>query len=674
MNSFFSPRPAKIVATARPMKDEVYDLRGLNMVTPDQIIDGGKLSGETPYALNFRMFSEESEDQRTAVMTRKGVSRLFGPEDTSDTPLDVESSDPVDGEQVFSSSVHYLSPFSVPSYSLPYGKYCMTTLKVSIKKSSGTIESINVDVRRNVGGAAGPVIASSSFLRTSVTGSFTQVTAYFVDAPEMDSEGDYFFEFYLVGSEDAYCTLEVSSTPGGYYKDVSDPSNPWVSSGNSLVFESPCYRSGTVLGAYRRNVKGEIPTTIMATGHGDLISFDNNGNTSLVMAYAPGYNRLSNKFRFSQVDDRTFFVNGDIQPRYWDGSSLHTLGGASSGSQLTFTWKNRLFFVKDGRFEFTDIISSVSDTENFPPTNFFYVKEPESPDQPVAAIVFQDTLVIFTRETKYIALLQGDSISGLTIREVQGSKGTYSQETIATDNDYVYFLSDDKQMRRFNGVSDEIISDKVFPEIGASLNPELNSYIHIYRNEVKYYYAKSPSAVINRCLTFNVKYEQWYLDTGKEVSRSIEYNLEDNRIVEFSSKTYLAMNGNTGFSDMGKPIDFKYWTAYKNYGSGAAKDRIKRFRPILKILRNFSMLVGKDINFQNSPDMRVHLVSGGGATYGGGAKYGDGSKYGSSKMTDTPVGMSGRGRHTQYRFQKNGVDTPVMLYGYIALFKQGKDK
>jgi hypothetical protein len=88
------------------------------------------------------------------------------------------------------------------------------------------------------------------------------------------------------------------------------------------------------------------------------------------------------------------------------------------------------------------------------------------------------------------------------------------------------------------------------------------------------------------------------------------------------------------------------------------------------------MWVGRDIDFQKKPDMRAYAVSGEGATWGGGATWGANSSnptiWGSTRLVDRASPMSGRGKYTQYRFEKKGVDTPIELYGYIAIYKAGR--
>lgn len=680
----FSPRPVQIHGGTESLKDEVYNLSGLNMVTPDELIDTAtrrfnrQYLGQSPYTINSRMLSRDADQQRFAIGTRKGNSNFFGLENTTDTPLTVQNVAAQTGEVMFSATQSVASPIAVGVSALGYGFYCFGLIDLKIRKTAGAIEAINIQICRDNAGIPGTVIATSSFDLNSVTTSITTVRAKFIDAPSLNSAGEtLWMVLSLTNAPTAQCFVQTSAASTGLKMNTATTGNPWVAAGaNSFVlYAAPCYRSGMVLGAHRRVVTGETPTTIVATGYGNLIKFDNTLTNGLVYSYAPGYNVTSHKFRFNQQDNWSIFVNGVIQPSYWDNTSVTTLSNAPATATHVLSWKNRLFMVVGNKVSFTDLLTTLANANSWPAVNYFYPNTPNDPDYITAAIIFQDNMIVFTKETKYIVRMTGAGISSITITQVRGSKGAISQECVATDGNYVYFIASDYRMYRFNGVSDSLISDNVEPEIRAAQTPELLSSLQVHNNIVRYRYARTPSAQVDRTLIYDVTHAEWFLDTGRPIAFSIQHNLEDHRIVEFSSNTTLAMLGDTNYSDMGKPIDFKYWTNYKAYGSGAAKKRVRRFRPIIKAFGTpFYIKVGKDIDFQNTPDLRDYLVSAAGHTFGDGHVFGDGSVFGGSSMVNGPAGMSGRGKHVQYRFEKNGVNTLTMIYGYIALYKRGRNK
>jgi hypothetical protein len=286
--------------------------------------------------------------------------------------------------------------------------------------------------------------------------------------------------------------------------------------------------------------------------------------------------------------------------------------------------------------------------------------------------------VIFTHETKHI--LYGSDIGSFTRKEAIGTKGAVTQEAIVADRNYIYFMADDKHIYRFNGVEDEILSEVVEPEL-QTITDVTKVRLHLYRNQLRVYYAKGTDTQPTNMLLLELskkdsnKYLQWFADTGRAVLGSLEWTQDNNQLIEFSSKVGAMYLGETTDSDLGKAIDMKYWTKYKLYGSGMAKDRIKRFRLFVRPSdAPYVLRVGKDIDFNNDPTMVNYTVDGGGTKWGN-FVWGDGSLWGnSSEFIDNKVAMSGRGKFTQYRFECAEVESPVELYGYGSLIKSGRPR
>lgn len=675
------------VPLSQTAKDEVYALSGLNMVTPDQIIDlatrrfNRQFLGQSPYTINSRMLARDTNEQRVAIRTRKGSSMLFSKDkSTIETPLVVASASSISaGEIMFSSTQQAASPISVPVYFLKYGLYSLHYMDLYVRKDPGYIESVQIRYWSDNAGLPGQLVAETSINPANLATGHSKQTVYLMDAPDVSSNQKLWMTMDVIGDTAVKCYVQTSAAQGGLYRDSTSASNPWFPTHSSAIYATQLYRSGSVMNAFRRNVPNEIPTTLVATGYGDVISFADDGTEKIVYPYSSSYEDYGNKFRFLQSATLTIISNGVIQPQQYNGTTVTPLSAAPVGGKDFLMWQGQVICHVGNRFSFTNFIYVNSDVNVWPSVNFFYPNNPLDPDQVVGVAIMKNELFIFTQRTKYRATM--NPVVGkdsLNIVEVTGTKGGVSQDTIAVHGDLIYFLSSDKQIYTFNGSQDspQPLSNNVQPEIQSAQNPQLLSHLTVINNEVRYYYAKSPNTTTNHMLLFDLVYGEWFFDTDRNVSFSITYPLEGSPLIEFSSQTTMAFLGNQNYDDCGKPIDFKYWTNYKAYGSGAAKKRIKRFRPILKISgRRFTMRVGKDMDFSNNPDMRPYIVNGGMTTYGEGAQYGDGiSKYGGEPLVDSLSGMSGRGKHIQYRFEKRGVNTPVELYGYIALFREGTNK
>lgn len=666
MLSAFTPKRGNAQATAQPAVEETYDLRGLDLITPDEIMGPGR----SPWTINSRMRARNDGENRVANRTRKGSANLSTPVGQT---LDTQNVTVNTGDLAFSTTAVIAQPL------VPGTTAALTRLDTAIKKISAATGHIIVEVYTNNGGIPGSMIAQGSILANQVTTSYAYLTAYFIDAPTLISGTTYWVVYYIQDNgTGSYYLSQTAQVGAADLLSNNVIAGAWNTIAGSIQYKSYLSTPGGVTGFHLRYPSDGNNRIIFSQG-ANVYAVPK--NTGVATAFDTGLNSSAKTYRFCQVQDKTIYCNGFDQLRWWDGTATPTNLNNVPTNQPTHVipWKNRLFVVSGGnRVDFSDLLSY----ESYPSVNFFYVPDPKSPDLIAGATVFQDNLVFLTHKTKHIII--GSDISNFTRKESVGTKGALSQEAIASDRNFVYFMSDDLMIYRWNGVSDQLISDLMQPEFQGIVDPS-SVRLNIYRNQLRVSYAKSPSATANRTAIYDLQLQEWFLDTDHPVNGYSSLYLDKNELVEFSSLVGRVYYGEAQGSDLGKKIDWKFWTNYKTYGyrrrtgqsfgGASAKKRIKRFRPVVRIQQaNYTMLVGKDMNFANNPDMRPYTVSGGGATWGGGGKWGDGSKYGSAKQLQTRAGMSGRGEHIQYRFERKGVETPVELYGYIAQYKTGKQK
>lgn len=651
MRSSFGRSPRNITASSVTKIDETYDLRGLNMVMPDQIMP----AGESPFTINSRMYAREEEDTRVANRTRKGSIQFTAP--IGET-LDAKNITANSGDLPINTTRVVAQPFTIEASG------ALTKFDVEIRRTPGATGHVRVDICTDNGGVPGQVIAESSILSSAITDTYQYLPALLMDAPNVTLGESYYGLVYI--QDNGSGTYEVRQTADAGALDLMslDQGISWASLGVSFHFKAYVSPTGGIKGYHRRYPSNGQNRTLFAA-NGSIYSAQDNG---VVTEIDSGLNTGTSFVRFGFVDDKSFWCNGINAPRWWDGNAVSNIPGAPLGASLLKMHQGRMFALTDRTlFRFSDLY----DFGTWPSVNFFYVPDPKSSDPVVGARTFQDNLVILTHETKHI--VYGSDISSFTRKEAIGTKGGVSDEAIAVDRNNLYFMADDGSVNAFNGISDKDVSGKMQPEF-SSIVDKSKVRFHLYNNMLRVYYAKAPSPVNNRMALYDIAYDQWFMDTGRIVSGSLEWNQDDSELIEFSSQIPWLFRGDTGGNDLGKPIDWKYWTNYKKYGSGASRKRVKRFRPVLRTVdANYTMLVGKDMDFANRPDMREYIVSGGGAKWGS-FVWGDGTKYGRNKMIDKQSAMSGRGRHIQYRFERKGVDTPVELYGYIAQIKEGRPK
>lgn len=675
MQSAFTPaRPNAPLVT--PAVDENYELAGLNLRDPDEIMP----PGETEFTINSRMFAREEGDSRVANRTRQGATFLSTPVGQALSTHNTATASV--GDLAFGDLADGTRRLLAQQYTAT-DTGALTQLDIELRKDSGSSGVAIVGIYTDKSGLPGTQIAEGSVRGNLLTTSQAFYSAYFIDAPPIASGTLYWIVVFLQdnGRGDYY----INQSTGSGIRGSVDDGLTWgtIIGSGEMRFKTYISTPGQTKGWTTR-----YPSTgsnlIMFSQLAAIYSTTKAGATPT--AVDTGLNSLATYTRFEQVDDLTIWVNGLNNARWWDGTNSPTdvpnvpSPTGTAPSNVIF-WQNRLFFMTDvNRVDFSDLVTDTASL-TFSSVNFFYVPTPKSADHMTGWLVFQDNLTVFTHETKHIII--GSDISTFTRREAVGTKGAVSQEAICADRNFVYFMATDGQIYRWNGSTDELLSDKVFPELSGIVD-KTKVRLAIRNNQLRVYYAKAPSSFNNQMLLLDLQLNQWFMDTERACQGSTNLSLDNNELIEFSSLVGQCYLGENEFSDLGKRLDWKYWTNYKTYGyrrrsgqtvgGGSAKKRIKRFRPIIRTANvDYTMMVGKDMDYANRPDMREYIVAGGGAKFGQ-FLWHDGTRWGKTPQIDNLAGMSGRGKHIQYRFERLGVDTPVDLYGYIAQYKIGAQK
>ncbi len=658
MNSAFtatrSPKRKKV--GTKPFLDEVYDLRGLNLSDPDQVTQ----EGESPKAENCRMYARNDDEKRVAIRTRKGSRRLSVPIGEA---LNVQNVDSSTGDATFTDQTWLLEPFT------PSSSGALTKLELEIKRTVAGSGHVIVEIYSDVAGVPTTLLAQGSILAGATTSSFQYLPAYFIDAPSLVSGTPYWHRVKVQSGGTATYALNKTAATGG--KSTITPGTILVDLGYTWRYKSYLSTVGEVLGFHRRYPSNLANRTVFAMGTG-VYSVTDAGVSTLISS---DIHANADKVRFDQVDDKTFWVDGLNTAKWWDGTTVSAIANVAGTPTHVIIHQNRAFFVPaddPNRVNFSDLYSF----EAYNSVNFFYVPNPKSPDHISALCIYRDNLQVFTRETKYS--IEGTSINSFTKKEAVGTKGAVSQEAVAVDRNYIYFMADDKLIYRYNGIEDENISRKIEPALRRIADTS-KVRLHLYRNQLRVYYADGVETQANHMLLLELSDQgsnnnlQWFQDNGKATCGSLEWTQTNNELIEFSSKVGAFYLGETDESDLGKAISMKYHTKYKLYGSGMAKDRVKRFRPFVRPSdAPYVLQVGKDIDFNNDPTMVPYTVDAGGATWGN-FVWGDGTIWGdNAQLVDEKVAMSGRGKFTQYRFECALVESPVELYGYGALIKSGR--
>mgnify|MGYP000904022774 CR=1 FL=1 len=656
-SSFSKPKRNKTSAGTVSKVDETYDLRGLDLRDPDQITP----QGEAVKADNCRMYpNEDAGESRVAIRTRKGSTRLSTP--VGET-LDTQNVAGSTGDTSITVNNWIAEPFT------PGTTGALTRVDLEVKSIVAGGGNLVVEIFTDNGGAPGNLLTTSSISAGAITGTYQYLPCYFMDAPTVNSGTQYWKRLSVQPGGTATYSVTKTAAAGGYL--TTNPGTVYTAAGYTWRFKSYISTRGAILGFTRRYPQNLANRTLFAMGN-NVYSVTDAGVVSTI---STAISSAATAVRFVQSNDKTMWVDGNNVPKSWDGTTVTDMTNVTGTPTHIIIHQNRAFFVPANdptRVNFSDLF----DYTSYPSVNFFYVPDPKSPDHIAGWIIFQDNLVIFTHRTKHLIL--GSDLSSFTRKQAVGTKGAISQEAIVADRNYIYFMADDKQIYRFNGVQDELLSEKVSPILNQIQDPS-KVRLHLHNNQLRIYYTTGSDTQAHDMLLLELsekssnKNLQWFHDSDRYVCGSLTWDQNKNELIEFSSKAGVVYLGENGESDLGKGINFKYWTNYKIYGSGAAKDRIKRFRPFIRPTdAAYTMQIGKDIDFENDPSMTQYTVDPGGAKWGS-FNWNDGTLWGGgTQLVQDKVPMSGRGNATQYRFESSAIDSPVEIVGYISMVKIGR--
>lgn len=661
------------MATSTTSADVMYQLRGLNMITPDQIIDDTrKTEGQSPYTINSRVFLPQStSDPRTSIQERKGAGFYTIP--VGETLSTQNTTTTGQSNQDVSYLTRVAQRFTAGATKR------LTAIDMLMKYNTSN-DTVIVAIYSDVSGNLGTRLAISSLRRNDQIITYSYIKVRFPQAPLLTNATNYWIVVYT--QEEALTgSSHLSRTTTGANLMVStDAGTSYSATTGSINFKTYLSDDGTIKGVWRRVQNNGTKETLFA--HGTSLYRVTNESTGAIEAILTGLNASAKRYRFADLSGITYVVNG------YDNIIKYSGGGAPGITRVVNDpvlfpipeniklWKNRVFYYnRDNptRVYFSELAPAY---DTIPNVNFFYVPEPTSPDPITGWETFQDQLVIFTKESKWLAVGDG-SIGGTSLNQSPGgTKGAVSQESISRGETRIFFWSIDGGGHYYDGARDVPITDPIQPEVGNMV--ELDSIDAIVTDrEWRIYYKPLGSSNHSRMLLRDLRYNEWLMDTETYTRLPISWSLENNELVEASSVVGALYFGEVDDSHLGSPIDFKYWTNYKKYTSGIAKDRVRTFRTIFKAPdRTISVLVGKDSDFDNDPNMKTVVLTASGILYDGGEVYGSPTAIYSkgSRVSQPKVSLSGRALNTQYRFEKYGAHTPVAIYGYESIVKSGRPR
>lgn len=643
--SAFGPRRAFISTSSTPLTEENYfNLAGLNLYSPDELMS----DTESPYARNFRIFKDDALTSRVCVSKRDGHDFYSVPVGETDRGAITSTTGAAD--KAVYSIYQYAQKFTVSAA----GR--LTKLTINVKNDNSGTAPLLVDIYSNNSGAPGTKLASSSISQSDIAATYGYVTVRFIEAPEVETSTDYWFVVHQQseGTGDYKLSSNTSATTALY---SSDGGNTWAATTFALNYHAYVSTNAPVLGFTRYYRSTDNPITLLVAG--DTL-YSVNDSTGALTTISATLDASATRYSWVNALDKIYFVNGVDTPKVYDGSTLADLGGSPGVSIDIALHKGRMWLLKsDGKV----IFSEDGDFETYGATSFLYTPSPKNADNALRIIPYQDNLVVMKRNSKFI--ISGSDISTITLRESTAVTGLVGADAVWKEGNYIYFLSKDS-VCIFNGGTDSDTSIKVDRILDNSANLDTAKLI-VHDGKIRIYYAPSGSGYLKNVLIYDTSYKQWMMDDEVFVGFVGVFNSQNdaNILVEASSLIGDLYYGESGTSDLGKPILFDYWTKYFSFKHPSRKHRIKRLYPYFNAGDGpYYITVGIDADEADSPTETQVYLGTTGATWGGSSTWGGGSVWGGGTLEPTRISVPGQARKHQIRFSQHGVDNPVEILGY----------
>ncbi len=280
------------------------DMLGLDMVSPTDLMK----SGRTPYAKNFRLYAQQSDDRQVAVSNRKGSGFYMNPLSETKT-VSQESTTAASTQQIGVVLNNVLQKFVAADSN--------RVTRLDVKLASGTgAGAIIVELWSSSGGVPYKKLATSSFENGDISGTAGYVTARFIQAPKLVSGDTYFFVLRVQDDgTDGYTVSTTTNTTLAYVSNTGVASP--VAQTFSLNYKLYTTAENAIRGIYRWNRDNGANLTIVVIG---TTMYKIDETTHMLVSIKTGLSASATFYSFTNADNKMFWANSYDVLSTWDGT------------------------------------------------------------------------------------------------------------------------------------------------------------------------------------------------------------------------------------------------------------------------------------------------------------------------------------------------------------------
>jgi hypothetical protein len=562
------------------------------------------------------------------------------------------------GNQSFSNTIRLAQQF------VPVQSGRLSRLDIRLKNANTASGTVLVELWSDASNLPSAFVARTSIASSSITSSYAYLEARFPDAPTITGGVAYWIVIYTQSV--AISTYNCSSTTasGGSLSSTNSGSS-WTSiTGTSLNFKQYYATNSETKGLFRAYKSDGTKVTLLA--HGTVLySVDN--VTGALTSIKTGLNASATRYRFVLINDIVYYCNSYDGLRKWNFTTESQVN--TTNYSILAHHKGLLFGVRVDEPTRADF-SNFGEYEVFTSTDFVYAIGPKTGD-PITALVSLNGYLVM-KCLNNTCILSGDDNATFDVEEAPDQNGTYTQETITSDANFMYYLADNG-LYRSNASEAQLLSENIYEEI-RTLQNKADCCIAINKGRLYLWY-KSPGASHNdSCYVWNLNYSSGGRDsveshdTNAYVCRAVDAFQDGDEMLVASSligQVYWQEKASNDNTNLGGDIQFQLQSHYFTFSTPAALKQNRQWLP-----RFGSQSASYTVDCQFASDLRDNWqtvdstnLQGSGTLWGSGVLWGA-FTWGRTAEVQASLYIPGEYRRIAIRYKHFATRQPVSFLGH----------
>jgi hypothetical protein len=542
----------------------------------------------------------------------------------------------------------------------------LTALEANIKNANAGTGTVVLALYSDSSGSPGTELVRTTVASNQLTATLQYLKARSITCPDITSAGVYWVVGYIQdgGTVNYQISTTTNATTG---KMSTDGGITWNAANVDFNVKVSSATNAGTKGCYRLRRPNGTSYTFIA--HGTTL-YQVNEATGVTTAVDTGLDANSILVRFDYVGDvlRYVQVGVSVKPRKYDFITAASVSTALGNASAIINHVGLEFFLdSDDPTKFFWTNFGIYD--NFTSTDINYGDAPKKGDPLVGFSKLNGALYLHSRNNKYIQ--SGRENATFQLDNAIGQKGTFTQESICYDEDYIYLASDDG-IYKFNGAEEANIAQDVLDWWTGLLNKR-NTVLELHNNRLYVFYTPNGESSNSRCMVYHILYGIWESDdTRAYVGMTYASADQTGYFIQASNRVGMLMLGEQSTNDyttMGEPLSYELRTKYDHYGSPAQLKRAPDYRPHFdSVSGTYSITVGYATDYSDSPTETDISLGGSGPRFNSGYTFDSGVTFGGSAqinpLSDAPQ-IPGEWRRLQIRYSHTAAREPVSLDGHV---------